>query len=105
VVAEAMASGLPGIATHVGAIPEMIVDGQNGLLVPVHSPDRLAEALSRLVARPAERQAMGVAGLRLARAHHNAARNAELLFELLRRCSSGASPGLSTAQRDSELVP
>jgi glycosyltransferase involved in cell wall biosynthesis len=106
VVAEAMASGLPVVATEVGGIREMVVDGHSGLLVPVRSAGRLAEALGRLAVRPEERRAMGDAGLRLARAHHDAARNAELLFDLMRRCSSGAGPGRPAAPpRASELVP
>ena len=106
VVAEAMASGLPVVATEVGGIREMVVDGHSGLLVPVRSTGRLAEALGRLAVRPEERHAMGDAGLRLARAHHDAARNAELLFDLMRRCSSGAGPGRPAAPpRASELVP
>jgi glycosyltransferase involved in cell wall biosynthesis len=105
VVAEAMASGLPVVATDVGGIREMVVDGQSGLLVPAGSPRRFAEALGRMVNRPDERRAMGDAGLRLARTHHDAARNAEMLFDLLRRCSSGARLGQSAAElRESEVV-
>ena len=106
VVAEAMASGLPVVATDVGAVGEMVVDGHNGLLVPVRSPDRLADALGRLAARPEDRRAMGDAGLRLARAHHDAARNAELLFDLMRGCPSDGRPVQPAAMpRRSELVP
>jgi glycosyltransferase involved in cell wall biosynthesis len=105
VVAEAMASGLPVVATDVGGIREMVVDGHSGLLVPAGSPRRFAEALGRLVDRPEERRAMGDAGLGLARAHHDAARNAEMLFDLLRRCSSGARLGQAAAEsRRSEVV-
>jgi glycosyltransferase involved in cell wall biosynthesis len=104
VVAEAMASGLPVVATDVGGIREMVVDGHSGLLVPAGSPERFAEALGRMVGRPEERRAMGQAGLRLARTHHDAARNAELLFDLLRRCSSGVPFGQPDEHRLSEVV-
>ena len=46
---EAMAAGVPVIGTNVGGIPEIIQNGSNGLLVPVESPDSLAEAINRLL--------------------------------------------------------
>ena len=48
VIFEAMAQGLAIITTPVGGIPEVIVDSQNGLFVPVKSPERIAEAVERL---------------------------------------------------------
>ena len=48
-VLEAMAHGLVVIATPVGAIPEVIADDQNGLLVPGRDPDALGEALARVM--------------------------------------------------------
>ena len=56
---EAMASGLPVVATGTGGTPELIEEGQGGVLVPVRSPRHLAEALSKLVADPALRARMG----------------------------------------------
>jgi glycosyltransferase involved in cell wall biosynthesis len=46
---EAMAAGCPVIATRVGGIPDLIVDGVNGLLVDAHDPDALALAIHRLL--------------------------------------------------------
>jgi glycosyltransferase involved in cell wall biosynthesis len=46
---EAMASGRPVVGTRVGGIPEMIVDGETGLLVPAADPPALAGAISRLI--------------------------------------------------------
>lgn len=46
---EGMANGLCPVVTPVGAIPDVIRDGENGLLVPVNDPDALASAMIRLV--------------------------------------------------------
>ncbi|MGI8330310.1 glycosyltransferase [Actinomadura scrupuli] len=65
-VLEAMAAGLPVIATAVGGTPEIVVDGVTGLLVPAHAPDELASAIARLTADPRLREEMGAAGRRAA---------------------------------------
>ncbi|MFI5258260.1 MAG: glycosyltransferase family 4 protein [Candidatus Limnocylindrales bacterium] len=56
---EAMACGLPAVATTVGAAPQMVDDGVDGLLVPPGDPDALANALARLLGSPDLRHAMG----------------------------------------------
>lgn len=49
---EAMAAGLPVVATTHGGIPEAVTDGVDGLLVPEKSPDQLAGAILRLLEEP-----------------------------------------------------
>lgn len=61
VVLESMASGVATIGTNVGGIPEIIRDGQNGLLVPPGDPVALADAVERLLDDPALCEALGVA--------------------------------------------
>lgn len=57
---EAMASGLPAVATAVGAVPEAVRNGQEGYLVPPNEAGALAEALAQVMALSgAERSAMG----------------------------------------------
>lgn len=58
---EAMAAGLPCLATAVGGTPEVLAEGACGVLVPPHQPDQLGLALSRLASQPGERQRLGEA--------------------------------------------
>jgi glycosyltransferase involved in cell wall biosynthesis len=58
-LAEAGARGLPAVAARVGGIPEVVVDGVTGLLVPPEAPGALADALEGLLADPARRDEMG----------------------------------------------
>ena len=66
-VPEAMASGLPIVASAVGGIPEAVVDGETGRLVESGDIPALSEALSQLLADEACREAMGRAASERAR--------------------------------------
>jgi glycosyltransferase involved in cell wall biosynthesis len=46
---EAAAAGIPAIGTHHNAVPEIILDGETGLLVPVGDTQKLAEAMHALI--------------------------------------------------------
>src|SRR5207302_431401 len=59
---EAMAYGLPVLACAVGGIPEMVEHQVTGVLVPPRAPDRLADALTALIADAPRRRALGNAG-------------------------------------------
>jgi glycosyltransferase involved in cell wall biosynthesis len=56
---EAMAVGLPVIVSRVGGLPEVVRDGENGLLVPPRDHHALAQALARLLADPAWSRELG----------------------------------------------
>ena len=58
---EAMQHGLPVVTTTVGAIPEVVVDGETGFLVPPDDVTALADRLARLAAQPDLRRQMGAA--------------------------------------------
>ncbi len=60
VVMEAMAAGLPVVATAVGGVPELVEDGRTGRLVPPGDPPALARAMAEVMTmEPTERAAMG----------------------------------------------
>jgi colanic acid/amylovoran biosynthesis glycosyltransferase len=59
---EAMATGLPVVATRHGGIPELVRDGENGRLVPERDPAALAAAVADLAAAPGHWDALGRAG-------------------------------------------
>jgi len=61
-VAEAMAFGLPVVATRAGALPELVEDGVTGILTPPSDSQALIEAIVRLLQRPALRQRIGQRG-------------------------------------------
>lgn len=65
---EAMASGLPVVAGDAAAVPEVVPDGEAGLLVPPEDERALADALVRLLGDPALRARMGARGRERARA-------------------------------------
>jgi len=62
VMVEAMAAGLPVVSTAVSGIPELVRDGENGLLVPPEDPGALASALLRLAADVPLRRRLAAAG-------------------------------------------
>ena len=59
---EAMACGLPVVATRVGGIPEVVAEGETGVLVPPNDAASLAAAVARLVGDPVLRARLGAAG-------------------------------------------
>jgi glycosyltransferase involved in cell wall biosynthesis len=64
---EAMALGRPVVASRVGGIPEVVAEGETGLLVEPGQIAPLATAIATLAADPARRESMGAAGRRRAR--------------------------------------
>lgn len=64
VLVEAMAAGKPRIATRVGGIPTVVMDGEDGILVESEDVDGVASALSRLMSSPDLRRRLGAAGAR-----------------------------------------
>src|SRR5262249_9682148 len=86
---EAMATGLPIVATDVGGNREVVLHGETGLLVPPQSPQELAAAMQQLLSQPISAAHMGNAGRQ--RVEHEfdlravVSRYEELYLSLLRR--------------------
>ena len=87
-VLEALAAGCPVVATPVGGIPEVIVDGRTGLLVPLDEPDTLAARLEELRRDAQLRRRLGEEGIAAVRIkYHQSAVIAQLesLYQTLAR--------------------
>jgi glycosyltransferase involved in cell wall biosynthesis len=80
-ILDAMAAGLAVVATRTGGIPEVVSDGETGILVPPGDPTALAGALEKLGRDPSLRAALGAAGRSRVRAY-SADRTAELTREV-----------------------
>jgi len=92
---EAMLAGKAVVAARAGSAPELVRDGQTGVLVPVDDHRALGEAVTALLADPARAEAMGRAGLERARAEFSVARMAErtaAVYDTVLRQSGHAIP-------------
>ncbi len=96
-ILEAMAAGLPCVATRVQGVPEAVVDGETGLLVPPGDAGVLAQALLTLLADGGQRTRMGAAGRRRLETHFRReqmlSRLAMLYEEAVKNASQVASNG------------
>jgi glycosyltransferase involved in cell wall biosynthesis len=72
VIAQAMAAGKPVVATRVGGVPEMVSDGETGILYKVGDVLELADALVRLFQDESVRFEMGCEGKEKAEANYRA---------------------------------
>jgi glycosyltransferase involved in cell wall biosynthesis len=79
---EAMAAGVPVVGTDVGGIPEMVVDGETGRLVPPRDPAALATAIGALLNAPDLRRALGRAARARAESHFSLSLHAKRLQQL-----------------------
>jgi len=98
---EALATARPVVSCAVSGVPELVRDGETGLLVPPDAAGALADAVERLAADPALRARLGAAGRALVEQQHDQDRNARRVVDLLAGGSDGGAgtlrPGVLTA--------
>lgn len=99
---EAMAAGIPVISTRLSGIPELVRDGEGGLLVPERDPAALAAAMARLAADPALAARLAAGARRIVERDFDRARNVARLDALLR---GAASSGPASSARRGEESP
>jgi glycosyltransferase involved in cell wall biosynthesis len=92
VVMEAMAAGVPSVATESGGAAELIVDGVTGRLVPIDDVEAMATALSALFADPDLRRAMGEKALARARERFGARRYVAAFERLFAQLATSRPP-------------
>jgi glycosyltransferase involved in cell wall biosynthesis len=73
VVLEAMACARPVVATRVGGVPELVIDGETGILVPPKQPEAIAKAVLYLLNHPKKAGEMGLKGRQRVTDHFNLA--------------------------------
>jgi glycosyltransferase involved in cell wall biosynthesis len=89
-ILEGMASSLPLVATRVGDVPTVVLDGQTGVLVPPENPTLLASAVVTLLRNPAQRKRLGAAARKLIEDEFSAER---MTADYLRVYKEAASRG------------
>ena len=82
VLVEAQATGLPVVASNVGGIPENVLDGESGFLVPQRDVDAIAEKLCFLIEHPETWPALGRAGRRHVEVNFDNAKLTDGLLEI-----------------------
>jgi glycosyltransferase involved in cell wall biosynthesis len=95
VVLEAMAAGVPVVASAVSGIPEVVVDGETGWLVPPEDPRALKAALEDVLARPEEARRRGGAGRRRVEELYRPFKAATLWRQAVLERTGGMSGGMS----------
>ncbi|MEE8312265.1 MAG: glycosyltransferase [Candidatus Binatia bacterium] len=98
VLLEAMALGTPCVSTDVTGIPEVVRDGETGLIVAQHDPAALAAALSRLLDDSLERVRLAKKARRLIEDEFDIHKNAAQQRDIFNRCSARAGTPAAAAR-------
>ena len=93
---EAMLAAKPVVASRVSSVPEIVADGETGLLVPPDDPGTLARALADLLQDPERAERLGAAGSERARREFSVDRMTSRTLEVYERALAARRPGSSS---------
>jgi D-inositol-3-phosphate glycosyltransferase len=96
---EAMACGVPVVASTVGGMIDTVVDGETGVHVPPRQPEHLADALASLLSDPPRRAALGANGVRRARERYTWSRVAASTADVYARLTERSRAAARRARR------
>jgi glycosyltransferase involved in cell wall biosynthesis len=99
---EAMAAGVPVVASRLSGIPELVRDGVSGLLVPERDPVALAAAMERLARDPALGARLADGARNVVRQEFDRGRNVQQLLALL---TGAASSPRASSSPEAEAYP
>lgn len=85
VLMEAMGKGIPCVTTSITGIPELVIDGVNGMLVPASDWEGLAARLRELIEKPQLRKVLGVAARQIVEKDFDVRRNCEVMGDVLKQ--------------------
>nr|MBN2278432.1 glycosyltransferase family 4 protein [candidate division Zixibacteria bacterium] len=86
---EAGAAGKPTVATAIGGIPEVVIDGETGILVPTNDIERLGRAIIKLASDADLRNKMGMAGRAFVEKNYDWERSLDLMTDLYEKMIAG----------------
>ena len=107
VLSEAGAAGLPLVSTRMAAIPEVVREGETGLLIPPGDAEALTVALRTLVEQPELRARLGARATELVTERFDSARNTQQLLDLLKAVADGSAhtrPGMPASPTSQEQI-
>jgi len=106
VILEGMAEGKPVVATNGGGVPEIVVDGVTGSLVPMGNAQAMADAVCDFLEHPEKAQQMGREGRRRVESHftiQQTARRAEAVYEEMLRQRRSPEPEQAAIAEPTEV--
>jgi len=101
---EAMAAARPGVATRVGSLDEMVIEGETGHLIPIDDESEFADTLYRLLCDRSRANAMGLAGRRVVSDRFTLNRMIKSHEQLFERLLAESSPSGASVSRSSDVL-